>query len=344
MIIWSLADAAQDDATAPAGVRVHKVRNAHASEVLRCSWSPSGRLLATGGADGSASVYEVPDDAPPVQRLRLALRADGAAAAGATTGAPAAAGEGVGDDAQVYGIEFGGSDGTLLVAAGSTVRHFDLAAGGVCTVDISLGGGGGFVFGGVRNTTSEAFAFDLARSGDGALLALACSDGRVHVLDARLRADCAGLVLNVAADDYVAACAFADGGGDDDDRDGASDSALLATACGGGGVLLWDVRSPRSPLARCVPHAGTAYGCAAFGAGLVATVGRDKRLAVHDMRALASTAGAGANDEVEEASARYAFRLSDYGLCCAGHGRLVAAAGGSGGFVTDTAIHVWRLT
>lgn len=345
VIVWHLAGL---DGPAPTHRKAHVLAEAHTSEVLRCAWSPTGNLLATGGADGAARVFAIPDAAEvaatPAACARLELRER-------TAGGPEVASSGAGeDDDQIYGLAFAESDARLLVAAGACVRSFDVPSER-CSSHFSLTAApavpGGFVFGGQRNAAADSFIFDLALSADCALLALACSTGRALVLDARMRSpadatDAAGVTLEVSDSDYVSACTFVPA------KIAGSEAppGLLFTACGSGACALWDVRAPRAPLARCTPHDGTAYCCSALGAGRVATVGRDKKLLIHSLaHLLARGAAGGDGGAVAEHSdtVERALGLPDRGLCCAGQGGLLAAAGGSGNLINDTAVHVWAV-
>lgn len=340
VVIWHLT--AGDDGGL-SHRKAHVLAEAHVSEVLRCEWSSTGRLLATGGADGAARIFAVPDDdalgAAPAARARLALREPAAGAAGGEDD----------EDAQVYGLAFAESDARLLVAAGSCVHAFDVPSGrraATLALAPASAASGDFVFGGERNAACASYAFDLALSPDGALLALACSTGHARVLDARLRsadgavlsvAGEAGVTVRAARGDFASACTFVSAAGQEA-------SPLLFTACGSGACALWDVRMPLAPLARCSPHEGTAYCCAALGGGRVATVGRDRRLLLHDTRRAAAQAAApGGGGAAHRETAERTIALPDRGLCCAGRGRMLAAAGGGGGLVNDTAVHVWLL-
>ncbi|KAG8461983.1 hypothetical protein KFE25_014002 [Diacronema lutheri] len=344
VIIWRVAAA---HGMAPSYRKAHVLADAHASEVLRCAWSPTGRLLATGGADGAARVFAMPDDdvlsTPPIERARLSTTADGAVGA---------AGAGASDDSQVYGLAFGGTDARLLVAAGSSLLACDVEAGrSACAVSLAAASpsSGDYVFGGQRNEASESFIFDLALSADGTLVALACSTGRAHVFDARLRSTGAGVTLGVTDGDYVSACAFAlplACAPDEPAVRAAASGApaappILFTACGSGACAWWDVRYPFAPFARVTPHDGAAYSCTPLGCGRVASVGRDKRVMLHQLAAGMRVGGADETDGVPPDA--QVLQLPDRGLCCAGQGRMLAAAGGSGGLVNDTAVHVWLL-
>lgn len=292
LTVW---DAPRDERGPPA--RKHLAKGVHKDEALRCCWAPSGACLATGGALGDVNLHRWREDEAP-------------AAITGTTALPRFGEEG--EDAQVYGLCFVAEE-RIVVGAGTRVACCNLHTTR-CEWSAHFAPqshGEAFVYGGLRNEDAAVFVFDVAV--DSGLMAVAASDGSVHVFDVRARQACAHVTrLPLAQDDCVTSCAFKDG--------------RIASTTGSGKGVVWDLRNASQPTVELEPHGGPAYSCVFLANGVVATTGVDKVVQLHNTATRAVRR----------------LKLTDRGLSCAAQHGILAVAGGGGGLVRDTSIHLFH--
>ena len=318
----------------------------HKERVFDVSWSPSrgagapSRLASVGQTCGF--VWSATADAEPPIRLagnellRVCWHVDGLhVLTGSAEGKVniCATSDGVSKavlDAsttdEVYGLT-PLSDGLLAVGAGNTMQLWDLnRAARAVQVEFATAENG-IIFGGSnRNPEGKAYVFSLATRGRAMCAAL--SDGTVRLLDSQTLETAQVLDEHTRRGSAALAVAVS------------PTAPQLASSDGQGAVLLWDMRHlGKGPFAETshqdavhalafVPGVGSSAG------ELLATGGGDAYLRVHETQSSAlATKG----------STRMLSALLCVQAAPDAASPRVAAAGGSGGLVTDAGISLWQL-
>ena len=216
----------------------------HKDEVLRVTWSPCGKLLVTGGAEGKAMVWRTTND----WRRTCTLEH--------------------GDGAQVYGCLFHEphrAPHRLLIASNDTVAEWDVhTAQKLGSWQYGAIAQGGHVHGGdLRNPGGTVDVFDIAATdavGGASLIAAALGDGTVRLMDRRCAARAVATLSGVRNDGGAAAtgCAFSP-------TNSTGNSLLLGSCFMDGQLKLWEIRvsgdAGGRPLTSARRHEAPLYGC-----------------------------------------------------------------------------------
>ena len=287
-----------------------ELRGHTGGEVLRCAWHPDAdaHMVATGGSDGTARLWNVGADAGRTGTERCAVP--------------------VAEDEQVYALAFASQGARLLVGYDDTLLQWDVAGQRTVHGARFAGVGAAAPHGGAaRNPDSKAFVFDVAMppngggggggGGAGELAAVGLSDGTIRVLDLRQPPPAAAATVK-AHERFVASCAFS------------ADGTALVSASGDGSAAVWDARTwgLRAVLRG---HARAVFGAAFWpGSELVVTWGADGALI-----------GWHPSDEPDEYALCARFeRFPLYSVALSADGAFAALCGGESSVM---GIMDWRL-
>ena len=240
------------DAGSGAGVSSYGVCRGHKDEVVRVSWHPTSKILATASADGSVGVWRVAQ--PGMETSASAHDPDG--------GTTALVDKLEGHPDQVYGCIFVG-DGEggapmLATAAGTDLHLWDLERAAVVTkvshepMPVEAG----------SERWEPGFLFSLASDGGARnLLASACSDGAVRIFAHDSKASSAEIVATLPVHTSALGCAttFLSGGN------------VLASMSTDGAVVFTDVRT-MTPMTKVTSPCPT-MGCCAVPSGDDGSIG-----------------------------------------------------------------------
>lgn len=229
------------------------------------------------------------------------------------------------EEDEVYGLQMLSSDGLLAAGAGPALQLWDLPRA-TCLVrtDFTIAEDG-VIFGGAhRNPEGKAYLFNLAARGRA--LCAALSDGTVRLLDSQTLQPIG--VLDEHARRGAPAFGVAM----------SPTSPMLATADAKGAVMLWDLRQAgRGPLMETC-HTGAVHSLA-FTSGVggstaeLLVVASAERLILHETQTSLAT----------ESSVRMLDPLLCVKAAQDGATPRLAAAGGSGGLISDARISLLRL-
>lgn len=240
------------DAGSGAGVSSYGVCRGHKDEVVRVSWHPTSKILATASADGSVGVWRVAQ--PGMEASATTHDPD--------SGTTALVDKLEGHPDQVYGSIFvGDGDGggpMLATAAGTDLHLWDLER---VTVVSKVGHEPIPVEAGSERW-EPGFLFSLASDGGARnLLASACSDGAVRVFAHDSKASTAETVATLPVHSGALGCAttFLSGGD------------VLASMSTDGTVVFTDVRT-MTPMTKVTSPCPT-MGCCAVPSGGDGSIG-----------------------------------------------------------------------
>ena len=220
---------------------------------------------------------------------------------------------------ECYGCSFLG-DNVIMTAAGSDIQLWDMTVG-QAAAETSVGAEGAYVYGGPRNEGGDTWIFETSVGSTG-VLAAACSDGIIRLYDALLRSPQPLLKCNAPGSCAATCCSF--------------DAAGTKLACGWGNgwLSVFDLRAGRALLGSAA-HSEVVNGCGWWqhvqnGEALLVSTSKDRTVRLWDVE-LGKQHGEDLqhNDDV---LALAVSPLKPY----------IAIAGGNGGYVTNSQIHVYR--
>ena len=328
--------------------KCEKVFRGHKEEILICGFSPSGDLVASGGNDNIICVWDngrlkhavehADFSMRPVKRMRPedehhACCADPNSLEVQEQEEFEQAEEGglvarLTLKDQPYGCSFL-SDTELVTACGGVMTLWDMAvgeaSGEVCVGnDVPASSGATFVYGGERNPNAEVWIFETSLAPNTGIMATACSDGLVRLYDARFRSPkpICRVQNNAATSCAATTCHFE------------ADGTELGSAWGNGMMSSFDLRAGIQRM--CVTaHQSIVYKCRWWqhmhqSSPLLVSASKDRSCKLWDVATGKQHGETLAHSD--DVLTLAVSPLKPY----------LAIAGGSGGYIQNSQIHIYR--